>query len=152
MTSGPEVFQPTRTRELHRYRCLPAAFSQDQNTLVCSALSCGLRGCCAQTMSKRKATARPEVGAGASGGLVFESTHPLIKHKVSQMRKASAGTGSNSQQTDLSRVAHEAFHLRRQTQRQGLDGGHANIGSDVRASLHAGAMEHLRTLAMKLES
>ena len=43
-------------------------------------------------MSKRKPTARPEVGAGASGGLVFESTHPLIKHKVSQMRKASAGT------------------------------------------------------------
>ena len=33
-------------------------------------------------MSKRKA---PE------SGLVYQSSHPLVKHKINQMRKASAG-------------------------------------------------------------
>ena len=41
-------------------------------------------------MSKRKAKALDAGEASGPSGLVRHSTHPLIKHKVTQMRKADA--------------------------------------------------------------
>ena len=64
-----------------------------------------------------------------------------------------AGSEERGQQATLSRKANEAFYRRKRTQRQGFDdGSRASTDTHVRASLHAGAMEHLRTLAMKLET